>query len=190
MCYYYGCYFVYIAPYALVLTILPNRFSYIFLDVRRRPSPPPRWPRSSSPRPPTSSRRRTSTRRRRGSASGCSTRTAAGPSRSSARGYRGPPAGGRTCSGGAIIFFLMKERMSFSHIVFCLFIRSPCQGNTVHFRAFVHKWEMQRNTFAAFRPLRGLDLVHVLMHLCDFRAPGWAMIVMHISPTLFFFKYV
>ncbi len=36
-------------------------------------------------------------------------------------------------------------------------------------------------TSAAFRPLRGLDFVHVLTHLCNFRTPGWAMIVMHIG---------
>ncbi len=40
---------------------------------------------------------------------------------------------------------------------------------------------MQQKTSAAFCPLRGLDLVHVLTHLCDFRTPGWVMIVTHIS---------
>ena len=49
------------------------------------------------------------------------------------------------------------------------------------YRTFIHEWEIHRKTSAAFRPLRGLDLVHVLTHLCDFRTPGWAMIVMHVS---------
>ncbi len=49
------------------------------------------------------------------------------------------------------------------------------------YHTFIHKWEIQQKTYAAFRPLRGLDLVHALTHPFDFRTPGWVTIVMHIS---------
>ena len=83
--------------------------------------------------------------------------------------WTGPSArSGRTArrtSGGEILI---------AHFV-CLFIRSQRQGNIAHLYT---NGRYNEKTSAAFR---GLDLVHVLTHLCNFRTPGWAMIVMHIS---------
>ena len=72
-----------------------------------------------------------------------------------------------------------KKMQSIIKLVPCLFVYKESMSRKYH--TFIHKWEIQRKTSAAFRPLRGLDLAHVLTHLCDFRTPGWAMIVMHVS---------
>ena len=74
--------------------------------------------------------------------------------------------------------------------IYCSLRRNPklvCwfvykESKSRKYRAFIHKWEIQRRTSAsaAFYPLHGLDLVHVLTHFCDFRTPMVMIVIIRV----------